>query len=186
MGESRHLNPKLYLRGRPRDKYKNCVDCGAWARVNAAGRCESCCAVDRHLMTLARQLLQHNPNLSATEIADTLGIPEDRISDWVLDRKIKTQVVKHRCPDCGRLMVNTFSCDSCGYGKPPDPIAEEKKKKREKELTKDRTKIHHPPRPRVEKNSDAYWDSVSQISEKYQNRGLLIYPISVSRGHKTS
>ena len=67
------IDPKIYNRRHKKDQYKNCAECGAWKRTDSQGRCDSCASVDRHLMTMARNLLATNPKLSPKEVADALG-----------------------------------------------------------------------------------------------------------------
>ncbi len=180
MNGNQRLHPKFFRRGKKKDRYKNCVDCGAWKEVNAAGRCSTCVDVDRHLMTLGRDLLKHNPKMTAEQVAEELGVEESRVHGWVREHKLKPQAKINRCPSCGRIIRNSFTCDSCGYGKPPDP---QKKEQRKKELEHKKAVEYDPPR-RVAKVLDNYWQN-SVIVDKHQHPRCWMVPLGKTRGFGT-
>lgn len=172
MKDKRKLNPKIYLRGSRHDQFKNCVGCGGYKRVDRSGRCEACAQVDRQLMVLARRLLQQHPGMSKEEVAHTLGIEEDRVVDWIHAGQIKPKSFEKKCPNCGRLLVNKFSCDSCGYGRPPKTDEIKKKAVSEAKATEAQPS-------RSNRLSDNYWDRFSQISKRFQQRKLFIVPTGI-------
>jgi len=151
-------------------RFKNCVECGRYLPVDAKGRCQDCFEVERDLLDAARQRLQEQPDMTIEELSHKMGVDEERVADWMRDGRVKCVAIRKKCPNCGRVMVNRFSCDSCGYNKPPDPALVKKEEIKKKKAILDRTPL------RVSMLREAYWGKHSQIQPSYQKRHLWLIP----------
>lgn len=162
------VDPKSIKR-RKKVQFENCSDCGTWTQLDHYGRCEACAASDRTLKSAAKNLLATQPDMTSEEVAERLGVDESHVQSWVKEKRIHLQNVHKACPNCGRLLINRLTCDSCGYGKPPEPQVPINKPT----LSGDE---YRPPR-RVEKNHQHYWDHCSEINGKHQIRRIWMVPV---------
>ncbi len=153
-------------------RFKNCADCGRYLPVDTKGRCQDCFETDRELADSAREQLREQPDMTIQELSKKMGVDEERVADWMRDGRVKCVAIRKKCPNCGRLMVNRFSCDSCGYNKPPKPLPDKVDDK--KKVVVDRTPL------RVGMLRDAYWKKHSGIKPSYQRRHIWLVPL---KGH---
>ncbi len=148
-------------------RWSNCIGCHQYNRLDSNGRCQNCVEVDLKLIDIARKIFQHNPHITREEVADKLGVTLDRVDGWIRDRKVRCVTLKEKCPDCGRLVVNKFSCVNCGYNASPPPAPAGK--------PCNTKPVDHSSVRRVSYLQNRYWNHFSSI-RKQQKRRLWLIP----------
>ncbi|MBD3266499.1 hypothetical protein GF373_07495 [bacterium] len=137
--------------------YGNCMECGAFGRLNNSKLCKDCNIVNEQLLQQVREFLRNEGRKTVFELSEELSIPPQKIFSWIDSGKLSKNQFKYVCPLCGGDLLNdTCECTSLSP-------AEEEPKNPEKFYSA----------IRVEERRRKYWEEKSKIRRK-QKRDIWL------------
>ncbi len=90
--------------------FDNCIHCGTYTKLTYDHSCPTCHKQDERLLGEARKILSQMGKMTASELADMLGVSLQRVSVWLKGHRLDPSLLSHRCSHCGKELVG-LSCD---------------------------------------------------------------------------